>query len=41
MNQPNHEGQPSVEAGQGKAQTEENIVQSHMRRPTQSEKHMS
>ena len=35
MNQPNKEGQPSAEVGEGRAQTEENIVQSHMR-PTQS-----
>jgi hypothetical protein len=34
VNQPNNEGQPSAEAGEGRAQTEENIVQSHMR-PTQ------
>jgi RNA-directed DNA polymerase len=40
MNQPNNEGQPSAEAGEGRAQTEENIVQSHMR-PTQSGKRMS
>src|SRR5216683_1842601 len=40
MNQPNKEGHPSAEAGEGKAQTEENIVQSHMR-PTQSGKRMS
>jgi hypothetical protein len=31
VNQPNNEGQPSAEAGEGRAQTEENIVQSHMR----------
>src|SRR5262249_7824170 len=30
VNQPNNEGQPSAEAGEGRAQTEENIVQSHM-----------
>ncbi len=35
VNQPNKEGQPSAEAGEGRAQTEENIVPSHMR-PTQS-----
>ena len=40
VNQPNKEGQPSAEAGEGRAQTEENIVQSHMR-PTQSGKRMS
>jgi retron-type reverse transcriptase len=40
MNQPNKEGQPSAEAGEGRAQTRENIVQPHMR-PTQSEKRMS
>src|SRR5712664_673178 len=40
VNQPNNEGQPSAEAGEGRAQTEENIVPSHMR-PTQSGKRMS
>src|SRR6266851_5627784 len=41
VNRPNNEGQlPSAEAGEGRAQTEENIVQSHMR-PTQSGKRMS
>src|SRR5690348_10029386 len=40
VNQPNNEGQPSAEAGKGRAQTQENIVQSHMR-PTQSGKRMS
>src|SRR6202166_4418250 len=40
VNQPNNEGQPSAEAGEGRAQTQENIVQSHMR-PTQSGKRMS
>jgi hypothetical protein len=40
VNQPNEEGQPSAEAGEGRAQTEENIVQSHMS-PTQSGKRMS
>jgi RNA-directed DNA polymerase len=40
MNQPNKEGQSSAEAGEGRAQTEENIVPSHMR-PTQSGKRMS
>ena len=41
VNQPNNEGQqPSAEAGEGRAQTEEIIVQSHMR-PTQSGKRMS
>ena len=40
VNQPNKEGQPSAEAGEGRAQTKENIVQSHMR-PTQSGKRMS
>jgi hypothetical protein len=40
VNQPNNEGQqPSAEAGEGRAQTEENIVPSHMR-PTQSGKRM-
>jgi hypothetical protein len=40
VNQPNKEGQPSAEVGEGRAQTRENIVQSHMR-PTQSGKRMS
>ena len=40
VNQSNKEGQPSAEAGEGRAQTEENIVPSHMR-PTQSGKRMS
>ena len=40
VNQPNNEGQPSAEAGEGKAQTKENIVQSHVRL-TQSRKGMS
>src|ERR1700676_4299874 len=40
MNQPNKEGQPSAEVGEGRAQTGENIVPSHMH-PTQSGKRMS
>ena len=40
VNQPNKEGQPSAEAGEGRAQTRENIVQPHMR-PAQSGKRMS
>src|SRR6266849_3938372 len=41
VNQPNNEEQqPSAEAGEGRAQTKENIVPSHMR-PTQSGKRMS
>ena len=40
MNQSNKEDLSSAEAGEGRAQTEENIVQSHMR-PTQSGKRMS
>ena len=40
MNQPNKGGQPSAETGEGRAQTRENIVQSHMH-PTQSGKCMS
>ncbi len=40
VKQPNKEGQPSAEAGEGRAQTKENIVQSHMR-PTQSGKRVS
>src|SRR6266849_348168 len=35
VNQSNREAQASAEAGEGRAQTTENIVQSHMR-PTQS-----
>ncbi len=37
MNQPNKEGQPSAEVGEGRARTKENIVQSH-KHPTQSGK---
>ena len=40
VNQSNKEGQPFAEAGEGRAQTEENTVPSHMR-PTQSGKRMS
>jgi len=40
VNQPNKEAQASAEVGEGRAQTQENIVQSHMR-PTQSGKRMS
>ena len=40
VNQPNKEGQPSAEVGEGRAQTEENIVQSHTR-PTQSGERVS
>jgi len=40
VNQSNKEGQPSAEVGEGRAQTKENIVQSHMH-PTQSGKRMS
>src|SRR5438309_8892966 len=40
VNQSNREAQASAEAGEGRAQTEENIVPSHMR-PTQSGKRMS
>src|SRR5216684_8190995 len=40
INQPNKEGQPSAEVGEGRAQTKENIVPSRMR-PTQSGKRMS
>src|SRR5580700_5154150 len=40
VNQPNNEGQPSTEAGEGRAQIGENTVPSHMR-PTQSGKRMS
>jgi hypothetical protein len=40
VNPPNKEGRPSAEVGEGRAQTEENIVPSHMR-PTQSGKRMS
>jgi len=40
VNQPNKGGRPSAEAGEGRAQTRENIAQSHMH-PTQSGKRMS
>src|SRR4051794_22831845 len=40
VNRPNKEGQPSAEVGEGRAQTEENIVQSRMS-PTQSGTRMS
>jgi len=40
VNQPNNEGQPSAEVGEGRAQTQENIGQSRMR-PTQSGRRMS
>jgi group II intron reverse transcriptase/maturase len=40
VNQPNKEGQLSAEVGEGRAQTKENIVPSHMH-PTQSGKRMS
>src|SRR5882724_4151887 len=40
VNQPNKGGQLSAEAGEGRAQTRENIAQSHMH-PTQSGKRMS
>jgi len=40
VNRPNQEGQPSAEVGEGRAQTEENIVQSRMS-PTQSGNRMS
>src|SRR5712664_1731612 len=40
VNQPNNEGQPSAETGEGRAQIEENTVQSHMH-PTQSGQRMS
>src|SRR6266849_6318778 len=40
LNQPNKGGRPSAEAGEGRAQTVENIVLSHMC-PTQSGKRLS
>src|SRR5687768_2751040 len=40
VNRPNREGQPSAEVGEGRAQTEENIIRSHMP-PTQSGIRMS
>src|SRR5213079_1542617 len=40
VNRPNKGGQPSAEAGEGRAQTRENIIQSHMH-PTQTGKRMS
>jgi hypothetical protein len=39
VNQPNKEGQPSAEVGEGRAEPKENIVQSHMP-PAQSGKRM-
>ena len=40
VNQPNKEGKPSAEVGEGRARAVENIVQSHML-PTQSGNCMS
>jgi len=40
VNQPNKEGRPSAQVGEGRAQTKENIVESHMH-PTHSGKRMS
>jgi hypothetical protein len=40
VNRPNKGGQPSAEVGEGRVQTKENNVQSHMQ-PTQSGKRMS
>ena len=40
MNQPNKEGQPSAEVGEGRARTKENIAQSHTS-PTQSGERVS
>ena len=40
MNQPNKEGQPSAEVGEGRARTKENIVPSHTS-PTQSGERVS
>ena len=40
MNQPNKGGQPFAEVGEERAQTRENIVQSHMH-SAQNEKRMS
>src|SRR5208283_3144773 len=40
VNHPNKGGQASAEVGEGRAQTRENVVQSHMH-PTQSGKRMS
>jgi RNA-directed DNA polymerase len=40
VSRPNNEGQPSAEVGEGRAQTGENIVRSHMP-PTQSGTRMS
>jgi len=40
LSRPNKEGEPSAEVVEGRARTEENIVQSHMS-PTQSGKRMS
>ncbi|HEY6301752.1 MAG TPA: hypothetical protein VIX14_01690, partial [Terriglobales bacterium] len=40
VNQPNKGGRPPTEAGEGRAQAEENIIRSHMP-PTQSGTRMS
>jgi len=40
VNQSNNEAQASAESGEGRAQTKENIVQSH-KLPTQSQKSLS
>ena len=40
LSRPNNEGQPSAEVGEARAQTEENMVRSHMP-PTQSGTRMS
>ena len=40
VNQPNKEGQPSAEVGEGRAWTKENIVRSHTS-PTQSRERVS
>src|SRR5258705_12986906 len=39
VNQPNNEGQPSTEAGEGRAQTKENIVQTHIAPDPERETH--
>src|SRR5258708_7471201 len=40
VNQPNNEGQPSTEAGEGRAQTKENIVQTHIAPDPERETHV-
>jgi hypothetical protein len=41
VNQPNNEGKPSAEVGEGRAQLEENIVQAHMLLTLSREMHVA